>query len=479
MKKIAFIMVSLLAAAACNDMITLENTPAAGEEGITYFVSTMEGNDVEVEEDDTKTTLQPSNSYRVFWEDTDYISIYDGSAAHQYKATPYLDVNGNKTTAHFYPVQTGLVLPAGQKYYALYPYDENAEWNGSKVTFTIPETQTAVAGNFAYNASVAVSDKDNNLKFCNVGALIGFSLNTSGVKTILFETVGGEPLTGKVTVDCSDPDNQESLTVVEGSSSLMLDGTGSAQTSFYVTVLPGTYSRGIKVTLFSDKGYQSTVTPSFTLNRKERVALGMFSVSTNNSQGFQGAYQGYNQTYEGVNIKVTDESAPGGFYYPLACGIDVAGTELHYNSSKNKSWNSFCDPKNTLTTDTAKNLSLADVPANPCPQGWNLPTKSQLDRLVSTENYIQYRHAQACYWKMRSGDLCDHRDLWGHTNMYIISSETNNSGNCYRWGFTYTGYKENNVILYYHLTANGVSSQARDKADNAYASFRCVRESQQ
>lgn len=473
MKKIAFIMVSLLAAAACNDMIAPENTPSAGEEGITYFVSTMEGNDVEVEEDDTKTALQPSNQYRVFWEATDYISIYDGTTAHQYKATPYADKNGNYTTAHFYPVQTGLVLPAGQKYYALYPHDENAKWDGSKVTFTIPEQQTPVAGNFPYNASVAVS-QNNSLKFCNIGALISFRVNTSAVKTVVFKARDGEYLTGTVTMDCSDPDNSEVLSIVEGSSMLRLEGNLASNTTYFVTVLP--ISKGLDIYLFGDKGYQSVSIPAFDLGRSQRIELGNIFDHT------QKEWQGYNKNgsnYSKVQIKAEEAAAPGGFYYPLACGIDVAGEELHYNSAGDKSWNDFCDPNGTLTDEEAKNLTLSRVPKNPCPEGWNLPTKAQLDLLTSEDNIIQYAHQQACYWKMRSGDLCDQRDLWGSTNMYIISSETNDKGECYRWQFTYTSYKENNVVLYYHLTANQISSQTIDRKDNKYAHFRCVRDAQQ
>ena len=470
MKKIAFIMVSLLAAAACNDMITPENTPAAGEEGITYFVSTMEGNDVEVEEDDTKTALQPSNSYRVFWEDTDYISIYDGTTAHQYKATPYEDENDNYTTAHFYPVQTGLVLPAGKKYYALYPYDENAEWNGSKVTFTIPETQAAVIDNFAYNASVAVADKDNNLKFCNIGALIGFSLNTSGVKTIIFEAVGGEPLTGKVTMDCADPDNQESLTVLEGSSRLILDGTGS-RSSFYVTVLPGTYSKGIKIMLFGDNGYQSSTISSFTIARSQRLILPQFKLS-DQSQGFQAAWQGI--TEETVK-KVSDESSTGGFYYPLSCGIDVAGANLEGTTTK--CWNEFCDPDNTLGAETVLENRTA-APVNPCPAGWNLPTYSQLERIMSSQNTIAYKYKQYCYWKLRDGSLCNMKILWGDTNIKIMSSETKEgTKGVYNWYIKYT--ESTTVSDTYEFEINRFSSQDRTKVYSKNIAYRCVREAQQ
>lgn len=459
MKKIAFIMVSLLAAAACNDMITPENTPAAGEEGITYFVSTMEGNDVEVEEDDTKTALQPSNQYRVFWEETDYISIYDGTTAHQYKATPCKDENGNYTTAHFYPVQTGLVLPAGQKYYALYPHDENAEWDGSEVTFTIPETQTAVIDNFAYNASVAVSDNDNHLKFYNVGALVQFKMNTSLVRTVVLEAVGGEPLVGKVTMDCADPDGQESLSVVEGSSQLYINGTGSAS-NFYVTILPGAFSKGIKITVLkeSDGSYQSAKTESFKLSRSKRISLGTFQFSSGSTQGFQGAYQG---PAVNENQKMADNNVPGGYYYRLDCGIDVAGANI--SETDNAVWNDVC---------------LKDgMFVNPCPAGWNLPTAAQIDRLVvAADNAIHCPFKQICYWKLNDGSLLDGKELWGKTTFIAMSSEARNDTDVYRYQYKYTS--TDNTKSAFWLAENKKSSHKKtDTKTNVI--YRCVREAQQ
>ncbi len=454
-------MSSLLAIAACNDMIAPENASVADGDGIAYFVSTMEGNDATTVEDDTKTVLSSDRQYRVFWEETDHISIYDGTEAHQYKATPYADANGNNTTAHFYPVQENLVLPSGKKYYALYPHDESAEWNGSKVTFTIPTDQTAVIDNFAYNASVAVSDKDNNLKFCNIGALMQFQLNTSGVQTVVLEAVGGEPLTGKVTMDCSDPDNQESLTVVDGCSTLTLDGTGSKST-FYVTIIPGTYSKGIKIMVFGKDGYQSATVKSFTLNRCARISL-ILQFSTGNTQGFQGAYQGQSASAEQM---ISDDSAPGGFYYPLACGLDVAGENLTYNAAT-QSWNDMC----------IKDGMIVD----PCPDGWNLPTSAQIDVLVvAAKDAIHYAHGQNCYWRLRDGSLLDGKVLWGLTTFQAMSCDevVENSNNAYRYQYQYTKKTENEVTTYY-LAKNNKSSHAKSDKNKTGTIFRCVREAQQ
>lgn len=462
MKKVTIIMSALLVAVACNDRIAPENGGVSITDGIAYFTSSMEGDADNLEQEGTKTLIGGGHS--VIWEETDQISVRSGDVTHEYSATPQPDHNDRNTLALFYPVEEGLVLPQGQKYYALYPHDETAQWDGGKVTFTFPD-KLDVTKNLPFNPSVAYTET-SELKFRNVGSVIKFSQNTSKVKKIVFKAVCGQPLTGTVVVDCENPEN---VVVIDGSDELTLNGS-FATSSYYATILPGTYSEGIEIYLFANDGYQSARTPAFTIGRSQRVELGNIFEHT------QDEWQGYKKTYADEEIKVTDTSAPGGYYYPLACGIDVAGEELHYNSGQDKSWNDFCDPNETLTDETAKNLTLAKVPVNSCPDGWNLPTKAQLDLLMSEDNFIQYEHQQACYWKLRTGALIDHRDLWLSTNMVIISSETNGSGSCYRWQFVYTATDETKTKFY--LSTNNPSSQARDYKTNNKARFRCVRDAQ-
>ena len=464
MKKVTIIMSALLVAVACNDRIAPENGGVSITDGIAYFTSSMEGDDDDIEQEDTKTLIGDGHS--VIWEETDQISVRSGNQTYGYSATPQPDHNKRNTLALFYPVEEGLVLPVGQKYYALYPHDETAQWDGGKVTFIFPD-KLDVTKNLPFNPSVAYTET-SELKFKNVGSVIKFNVNITKVKKVVFKAVGGESLNGTVTVNCEDPTD---VNVIDGSDQLIFNGNLTTA-SYYASILPQEYSQGLIIYLFTNNGYQSARTPAFTIGRSQRVELGNLFDHT------QGAWQGYRKTYDNVTTKIEDSTAPGGFYYPLACGIDVAGEELHYNSGKDKSWNDFCDPKGTLTDETAKNLTLVDVPVNPCPNGWNLPTKAQIDKLTSLDNLIQYEHQQACYWKLRTGDLIDHRDLWGSTSSHIISSETNEKGACYRWQFKYTSYVDNDVTLY-HLTENKPSSQDRDKLDNSYARFRCVRDAQQ
>lgn len=452
---------TLLVAAACNDQITPEVSMPSGE-GIAYFTASTEADeDAVVEEDDTKTAISSANSrYYVVWNENDAISVRSGENTYQYTATPVADENGRNTAANFYPVQTDLVLPAGN-HYALYPHSEDAVWNGSEVTFTIPEVQTCVPGSFPFNASVAATS-DNSLAFKNVGALIKYKINATSYTKVVFEAVGGESLAGKVTVDCADP---EDLTVVEGSSTLTLNGTNN-NGYCYATVLPGTYSQGIRILMFSKDGYKSVRIGQLTLERNSRIETGdLLTVST-----IQKDFQG--KTTETTTVSTEDNYE----YYSLACGIDVACEQIA--NGKGTSWETYCDPGKTLTEETAANLTLANVPANPCPTGWNLPTKAQLETLMNEakSNTVHYREAQDCYWELIDGSRCRHNLIFGSTNMHLISSELNENGACYYWQFTYT---KNAVTQYYELTANKVATRDRTNTGNNYAWYRCVRNTPQ
>lgn len=93
---------------------------------------------------------------------------------------------------------------------------------------------------------------------------------------------------------------------------------------------------------------------------------------------------------------VHDSSAPGGYYWPLKCGIDVAGADLQ------------TDPSKTLNDyHKAKN-------SNPCPYGWSLPTEYQLRRMFRLGVYEinVTEDSNDLYWIMIDGKRSE-GDIFG------------------------------------------------------------------
>lgn len=123
------------------------------------------------------------------------------------------------------------------------------------------------------------------LKMKNVNALLGFKLSSSDIKTVRFEAVGGEKLTGWITIDiekfyAGDADFY-TFFGTNNSSAINL-GSGftdseeqalpfPANEMFYVSLLPGTYAQGLKITFTkSDLSHaERTISSSLTFKAGE------------------------------------------------------------------------------------------------------------------------------------------------------------------------------------------------------------------
>ena len=413
MKKIIFSMSALLMMVSC--MNENETTPVVTGDKISYFTAgfeTAEADDAE-EAADSKTILNKDNNFAVTWVAEDPVTISDGSHSYLFKA----DSEGATTTLS--PVETSLELPSGKTYYAHYPSDANAEWNGSKVTFTTPAEFTPNYGTFPYNASVAATNS-SDFTFKNIGALIRFRVNRSNVTKVVFEAAGGEYLAGEVTVDCANPADI-TVTPGKGSTSVTVNGTLTSNQDYFIPVLPVNFSKGLTVTIYlATNVYHTRTTQPFTLARSSRIEMGYITRYPDQTTLIP------DSEYKPLPPRgsVIDASAPGGYYFPLVGGIDVAG-ELVLDPFTNTehqqlTYNTYCRENGQFK--------------NPCPEGWSLPTKAQLDYLVNPKNGAFTLDKTASnnpgddyiYWHMRTGERSN-GDIWGATRTYptvfVLSNE--------------------------------------------------------
>ena len=413
MKKIIFSMSALLMMVSC--MNENETTPVVTGDKISYFTAgfeTSEADDAE-EAADSKTILNKDNNFAVTWVAEDPVTISDGSHSYLFKA----DSEGATTTLS--PVETSLELPSGKTYYAHYPSDADAVWNGGKVTFTTPAEFTPNYGTFPYNASVAATNS-SDFTFKNIGALIRFRVNRSNVTKVVFEAAGGEYLAGEVTVDCANPADI-TVTPGKGSTSVTVNGTLTSNQDYFIPVLPVNFSKGLTVTIYlSTNVYHTRTTQPFTLARSSRIEMGYITRYPDQTTLIP------DSEYKPLPPRgsVIDASAPGGYYFPLVGGIDVAG-ELVLDPFTNTT-----DQAYTYQTYCMENGSYK----NPCPEGWNLPTKVQLDYIVNPDNGAFTLDSTASnnpgddyiYWHMRTGERSN-GDIWGATRtyptVYVLTNE--------------------------------------------------------
>ena len=197
----------------------------------------------------TRTVLE--NKGGVSWEAGDEISLFDPSGNNNKFVT---SVGGESVTF------SGTAVNAGGKYYALYPYDANANLSGSVFTTTLPVQQSAREGSFAsmLNPSVAVADGPNeSLSFKNACAVIKFSFTTTTdaeISKVVFQGNSGEPLAGNVQIDAGvEP---SSTTVMEdgASSEIELSGTFAPYKDYYFVVAPCSLSNGFTITFYNSEG---------------------------------------------------------------------------------------------------------------------------------------------------------------------------------------------------------------------------------
>ena len=457
MKKIIFSMSALLMAVSC--MNEKETAPVVAGETISCFTAGFEMEEPsEAIEEDTKTILNTTD-WSVSWVAEDPVTVSDGSQSYLFKASSA----GASTTLT--PVETSLKLPAGKTYYALYPTDEAAQWDGSKVTFTTPSVVTPVASTFPYNASVATTNT-SDFTFKNVGALIRFRVNRSNVDKVVFTAAGGEYLAGEVTVDCANPADI-TVTPGKGSTSVTVEGRLTYETDYYIPVLPVNFSKGVTVTIYlSTNVYLARTTQPFELKRSTRMEMGYITRYPDQSTLIP------DSEYLPLPPRgsVIDPTAPGGYYFPLVGGIDVAG-ELVLDPFTNTehqqlTYNTYCRENGQFK--------------NPCPEGWSLPTVAQIDYMVDSVNHVFTLDPSASnnpgddylYWHMRTGERSN-GDIWGATrtnpHVFVLSNEMRNSTDV--WLMKVYRPSSNPTV-----EKNSVSIDRAFKYSSNYYILRCVRQ---
>lgn len=200
---------------------------------------------------ESKTTLVDGR--KVYWCSGDQISVAGAAAAF---ANSLAEGETAAKTAF-----TGEVA-AADVYYAAYPYSDDVKWEGAVATLKAPMRQTADAGTFANGQNLAVASTTSQEKaftFQNVLGYAAVTINAAEVKSVYVTANGGEPLYGQVTVDCSAAVPAIGEAVSNGSHTVTLTADEKfAPGTYYIALLPGTYSEGLTFDFVSADGKIAT-----------------------------------------------------------------------------------------------------------------------------------------------------------------------------------------------------------------------------
>lgn len=223
-----FLFVALAALAACGKesrMVVQETIP------VTLAVGS-----------DTRTVL---NEREVLWLAGDAVSVFDGVANRHFTT----ETGGTRGTFSGNAVD-------GSSYKVLYPYHADATLAGGTLLTALPAAQTATPGSFApgANLSAGLSWKEGEAHFAtmyNAGCFLKFTVGRveDAVLRVSAVGVGGESLAGAVVL--SFEDGLPVAVASENGVSAVLAGSGDALAPgiYYLVLLPGSLSAGLKISV--------------------------------------------------------------------------------------------------------------------------------------------------------------------------------------------------------------------------------------
>lgn len=266
MRKISFIaaLVVAMAAVSCVKEMQTE-TPAPEVNGAVTFEASFGAA--------TKAVLEPgATESKVAWEAGDQVGVFAGEGNYLYKAQNA----GYSTTLSTEAAD----VPAEGPYYALYPYDADAELAEGVVTTTLPVVQTAVLGSFTTHLSVAQA-VENKFAFKNVCGLVGVKIDAENVTKIVLEGNNGEIVAGAINVTVADAPTWTAV-AEQGATTVTLAPTEGtlAKGVYYFAVLPQTFEKGFNVKAYKgdDAFVLRNVASAFTLDRSDIIGSKAFGI---------------------------------------------------------------------------------------------------------------------------------------------------------------------------------------------------------
>ena len=142
---------------------------------------------------------------------------------------------------------------------AVYPYDSNASMTSNAITTTIPANQTFRSNSYGWALMVS-STEDASLYFSYACAFIRLSLSGVGsVKSVSVKGNNQENLSGTTTINLTG--DVPTSTIISGNKTVTLANNnqtlanlGKDETDFWIALAPGTYSKGLTLTVTMANG---------------------------------------------------------------------------------------------------------------------------------------------------------------------------------------------------------------------------------
>lgn len=237
---------SILAIAALLGALSCQTREERGPERVTFQA-------VQADALLTKTVLQADGA--VYWSPGDAINLYYGASA-----SARLNADNREAAAQtsFSGSMDGFLPNGRDDFWAVYPYAAGNTFNGSAVSVSLPDVQTAVAGSFAPNAFISMArSKDYTLQFYNLCGGIQFSLTKPGIKTVIFRGNNEETLAGTVQASFDQNGRPQVSQPLSPVTELRLEASENGfevGSWYYLVSLPASLSAGYSMTFIDMDG---------------------------------------------------------------------------------------------------------------------------------------------------------------------------------------------------------------------------------
>ena len=268
------LLVALFLCSCTRELMSVEPPPVAEENLqeiiITAAMETQPG---------TKTGRQDDG--KIYWSPADKISLFYGSGENGGKEFTSLNTEPALTASFSGTIDVVTLGGEGSSlddiyFWGVYPYREDNSCDGSTITTTLSDNQTAKEGTFEDDLFISMGKSMGlNISFFNVCSGIVFTVSHPNIERIVFSGNNDEVLAGKVKVGFGTDGKPAVTEILDGKTSISLTapngGTFVVGKKYYLITLPVSMTASMKMTFICRDGSQavrrwSTQNITFTRN---------------------------------------------------------------------------------------------------------------------------------------------------------------------------------------------------------------------
>ena len=195
--------------------------------------------------DQTKTTRKENGD--LWWSPEDEIMVFCGEASGKF-------LSQNRECAEIatfvgsFDKEVSSSDVSANGVLAFYPYSDDLIREADAVVFTLPSSQSSVAGTFDDDLYPVIARSDNtDLSFYNICGGAKFTVSQDGIKTVTIRGNDSEPLAGKLSVRF-DENGVPTVEVLEGEKEIVVtapdDGAFEVGKEYYIVTIPQHFKYG-------------------------------------------------------------------------------------------------------------------------------------------------------------------------------------------------------------------------------------------